>query len=448
MTRLAPGPRGLPLLGSGPDLVRDLVGTFTRGWREHGDVVRFRVPGKELFLLVDPEHVKHVLADNQPIYPKDPQSVGKFEEFVGQGLFTSNGEFHFRHRRLAQPAFQGTRIAGFAPDMVAAAEDLVRDWRPLAWKESTVDIVPEMMRLALTIVMRTLFSTDVSAQAGHIAAAVRTCNAYTNLRLQRFVELPRIGPSRRRREFAAARARLDEFVYALVARRRAQGTDSSRDLLSLYLAARDEQSGYRMSDRQLRDEVVTIFLGGYETTALSLVWTFWLLARHPDVERRVRAELEHVLGGHEPTAADLPRLEYLRAVYAEALRLYPPVWTLSRTPLREDVIGGYRVPRGAQVFISPYLVHRHPGHWPDAERFDPDRFLGKRPGGWAYLPFARGPRVCPGSSIAWLEGPLVLATILRSYRLTVPPTHQVRPRSNVFLYPSGGMPMRIEEVEP
>lgn len=448
--REAPGPRGYPVVGTGPDLVRDLVGTFTAAWREHGDVVRFKLPGKRrMFLIVHPDHIKHVLEDRQPIYPKDPLSVGKFEPFVGQGLFTSNGEFHFRQRRMAQPAFKGSRIAGFGPAMVRSTADLIEGWRPLAERREVVDITPEMMRLALTIVMRTLFSTDVSARAGEIAQAVRTCNAYTNTRLQRFVELPEAWPSKARRDFLAARALLDEFVYGLIADRR-RSQERHDDLLSRFLHAKDDGSGAGMTDKQLRDEVVTIFLGGYETTALSLVWAFSLTSRHPSVERRIRAEVAEVCGDREPLASDLPKLKYLRQVFAEVLRLYPSVWTLSRTPLEDDVIGGYHIPRGSQVFISPYLMHRHPAFWTNPEGFDPGRFATSATGGaplYAYIPFSRGPRLCPGSSVAVLEAPLVIARMFQDYRLTLAPGHVCEPTSNVFLYPRGGMPMRIERAD-
>ncbi|WP_158884512.1 cytochrome P450 [Amycolatopsis anabasis] len=446
---MTPVAAGCPVVGSGPDLVRDLVGTFTRAWREHGDFVRFPLPGgRRMYLAVHPAHIQHVLEDRQPNYPKDPLSIGKFEPFVGQGLFTSNGDFHFRQRRLAQPAFSGARIGAFAPAMVDAAGDLARRWRPVARAGETLDVTGDLFRLALTVVMRTLFSTEVDAVAGKIATAVRTCNAYTNLRLQRFVELPPILPTRARRRFLAARAELDEFVYGLIARRRETG-ESTSDLLGRFLGATDPETGARMSDRQVRDEVVTIFLGGYETTALSLTWTLSLLSRHPEAERRVRDELAEVVGGREPRAEDLPKLKYLRMVYAEALRLYPPVWTISRTPLEDDVIGGHPVERGAQVFLSPYLVHRHPEFWVNPEGFDPERFAGGPTGGvprYAYLPFSRGPRLCPGSSIALLEAPLVLARLLGEFRFSLAPGHRCVPTSNVFLYPEGGMPMRVEEA--
>ncbi|MEV6958161.1 cytochrome P450 [Streptomyces sp. NPDC051207] len=447
--RQAPGPRGYPVVGCGPDLVRDLVGTFTRSWREYGDIVRFRLPGKRaLFLIAHPDHIKHVLDDRQPNYPKDPLSVGKFEPWVGQGMFTSNGEFHFRQRRLAQPAFKGSRISGFGPAMVDATSDLVREWRGRASREETFDITPEMFRLALTIVMQTLFSTDVSSRAGELARAVRICNAYTNVRLQRFVELPQSLPSKARTRFLQARSTLDSFVYGLIADRRRDPAPPD-DLLTRFLNAQDEQTGDRMSDKQLRDEVVTMFLGGYETTALSLVWAFSLMSRYPTSERKARAEIAEVCGDRVPAASDLPKLRYLRAFYQEVLRLYPSVWTMSRSPVEDDEIGGYHIPAGSQVFISPYLMHRHPRFWENPEGFRPERFEKSATGGaplYAYIPFSRGPRLCPGSSVAVLEAPLVIARILQDYRLTLAGGHVCEPTSNVFLYPRGGMPMRLQHA--
>lgn len=448
--RQAPGPQGYPVVGCGPDLVRDLVGTFTRSWREYGDIVRFRLPGKRnLFLIAHPDHIKHVLDDRQPNYPKDPLSVGKFEPWVGQGMFTSNGEFHFRQRRLAQPAFKGSRISGFGPAMVDATSDLVQEWRGRASREETFDITPEMFRLALTIVMQTLFSTDVSSRAGELARAVRICNAYTNVRLQRFVELPQALPSKARTQFLQARSTLDSFVYGLIADRRRDPAPPD-DLLTRFLNAQDEQTGDRMSDKQLRDEVVTMFLGGYETTALSLVWAFSLMSRHPESERKARAEVAEVCGDRVPAASDLPKLRYLRAFYQEVLRLYPSVWTMSRSPIEDDEIGGYHIPAGSQVFISPYLMHRHPKFWENPEGFRPERFEKSATGGaplYAYIPFSRGPRLCPGSSVAVLEAPLVIARILQDYRLTLAGGHVCEPTSNVFLYPRGGMPMRLQHFK-
>ncbi|GAA3645890.1 cytochrome P450 [Lentzea atacamensis] len=440
LAREAPGPRGYPVVGVGPDLARDLVGTFTRAWREHGDVVRFPLPGsRRLFLVNHPDHVRQVLEYKQPIYPKDPLSVGKFEPFVGNGLFTSNGEFHFRQRRLAQPVFKGARVASYAPVMVTAAGELAHRWRDE--RVETVDLTPEMMRLALDIVMRTVFSADLGGRTAEIADAVRTCNAHTNARLQRFVELPgtRLTPAHRR--FVAARALVDGFVHDLIQRRRRDPADRD-DMLSRLLSA----GGRGMTDQHVRDEIVTIFLGGYETTALSLVWTFSLLSRHPAVEDAVRAELSEIVGGRPVADSDLPRLSYLRMVYQEALRLYPPVWTMSRSPIEDDVLGGCRIPRGSQVFISPYLLHRHPEFWDNPEGFQPERFARQRATQqplYSYMPFSRGPRLCPGASIALFEAPLVIARLLQSYRLQLRPGHLCTPTSNVFLYPEGGMPMAL-----
>jgi cytochrome P450 len=449
---LPPAPRGRPVVGNGPDLARDLVQTFIDGWQQAGDTFRFPLPGSSsIYVFVHPDSIQHVLEDAASNYPKLPTHTRKFKLFVGEGLFTSEGEVHEFHRRLAEPVFQRERISSFVPMMVDSTRSMLARWAPLIERGETIDILSEMMNLTLTIVMRTLFSADVGGEAETIAAAVRACNKYVYERLQSVVDLHERLPMPARRRFHENRRVLDDYVYALIQERRSSKTEAD-DLLSRFLRAQDERTGKGMSDIELRDAVVTIFLGGYETTALALTWTFYLLSMHPEVGRQLDAELDEILGDRIPTAEDLKALRFTRMVLLESLRLYPTVFTISRMPLSDDVIDGYHVPAGSQIFLSPYLTHRHPGFWENPEGFDPERFSPERSAArhpLAYFPFSVGPRRCAGFPIAMMEAPLIVALVRRMYRLAVAPGYRPTPVARVFLFPKDGMPMfatRAEDV--
>jgi cytochrome P450 len=449
--RIPPSPPGIPILHNGREFRNDLIQAFVKNWREYGDVVRFVLPGGKLsfYLLAHPDHIEYVLEGNQPNWPKDPKTNANFRPYIGDGLFVSSGDFYVRQRRVAEPAFDKNRISAFAPMMIDTTYAMLDRWKSYADRGQVLDITTEILSLTLTIAMKTLFSADVQAKADTIAEAVRGCTSWVHGRLESRINLPDTWPTPTNRRFQHDRAVLDDFVYGLIAERRNSNEDAG-DLLSKYMATRDEETGETMSDKQLRDEVTTIFLGGYETTALAVIWTFYALSRYPDIQQRVRAELQEVVGDRRPTYDDLPSLPYARRVVMESMRLYPPVWTISRAAINDDTIGGYDFPAGSVVFLSQYVTHRHPDFWENPEGFDPERFTSENMAGrpkYAYFPFSGGLRRCVGYSLAMMEAPLIIALIMQVYRLNLVPDYRAVPQPRIFLFPRDGMPMTLERVE-
>jgi cytochrome P450 len=422
---------------------RDPLGLLTEVAREYGDVARLRIGSASIFLVSHPELVREVLVTRNRGFIKT-MVMRRTKRLLGEGLLTSEGDDHLRQRRLAQPAFHRDRIAGYARTMVDDADRLADGWRD----GEELDAHREMMRLALGIAGKTLFGAEVGgAQAAEIGEALDSA-----LRLFRRALVPFAGlidrlplPSNRR--FFRSRDRLDERIFRMIRQRRASGEDTG-DLLSMLILAEDpEADGATMSDEQVRDEAVTLLLAGHETTANALAWTWYLLARHPAAEAALHAEVDAVLGGGLPTADDLPRLPYTRAVLAESMRLFPPAWVISREAVEELEIGGVVVPRGAMVFLSEWVIHRDPRFWEDPERFLPERWLdglAERLPRFAYFPFGGGPRKCIGEAFAWTEGVLVLATLARRWRLRLLPGQRVEPLPLITLRPRNGIRVRVE----
>jgi cytochrome P450 len=438
-----PDPPGPPKRFPGQHLLmlrRDVLGTLEGLARDYGDVARLKIGPQHLVLVSHPDLIRAVLITEARRFAKG-RGLDRTKRLLGLGLLTSEGDFHLRQRRLAQPAFHKDRIATYADHMVARAEQVGNGWRDGA----TIDLSREMMGLTLSIAGTTLFGADLQAETEEIGAALTEAFElfrvatlpYAEL-LDRFAFLPI------NRRFEAARARLDRTIYRIIAERRASGEDRG-DLLSTLLVARDaEGDGSTMTDLQLRDEILTILLAGHETTANALSWTFYLLAQHPQVEARLHAEVGAVLGQRRGTADDAGRLPYTRAVLAESMRLYPPAWTLGRKPLEDVMLAGYRIPRHALVLMSQWVVHRDPRWWPEPDRFDPERWAPEvqadRPK-LAYFPFGAGTRVCIGEAFAWMEGIIVLATIAQRWMLRVVPGHPVSPLPLITLRPRFGMRM-------
>ena len=394
------------------------------------------------FLVIKPEYIEHVLLTNQKNYGKSHFLRRALGPLLGDGLLISEGEFWRRQRRIAAPAFHNKRIAGFVATMAECTEATLARWRGMT---EPFDVAAEMMGLTLDIIARTMFSKDVRGEVETVRRLTDVVVALppNMLDLLGFPEwLPRRQPPAYRRVIAE----FDAMVARLLTERRADGIDRG-DLLSMLLAARDPETGEGMSDKQLRDEILTIFLAGHETTANALTWTWYLLARHPEAEARLHDELDRVLGGRPPSFADLAELKWTRMVLEEAMRLYPPAHTISRTALGEDRIGGVRVPRGASITISIYVTHRSPNIWPEPERFDPERFAPAAVAGrhrFAYLPFGGGPRICIGSSFAMAEAQVIIAAIAQRYRLRLAPGHVVEPIGLVTLRAKSGVWVTLE----
>jgi cytochrome P450 len=445
--RMPPGPKGHPILGALPDFRRDAVQAVMDGWRQFGDIVRFGGP-VSFYLLAHPDHIKLVLQDRHRNYGHHPMFNAKFTSVFGEGLVTTDGEYWLRQRRLVQPALHRQRIAAFGTLMTEATAAMLDRWQVHAGRGEALDIWSEMTHLSLVNLVKSLFSADWSRDAEAIEASMDLQSRHLNRRLLAVIDLPERVPVPANRRFLEARNALDQIIDRLIAERRRSEVDAG-DLLTMLLQARDEETGEGMSDRQVRDEVKTIFIAGHDTVANGLTWTWYLLSTHPDVGSRLRAELAEVLGGRTPTLDDLPRLRYTAMVIDEALRLYPPLWLVSRAPREDDEIGGYHIPAGVFILLCPYVTHRHPDFWENPEGFDPERFAPERTAGrptFAYFPFAGGPRKCVGENFALMEMQLIVATVAQRYRLDLVPGHPIALRGEVSLSPRHGMLMTLKSL--
>ena len=394
------------------------------------------------FLVNKPEYIEHVLLTNHANYGKSHFVRHMLGPLLGEGLLISEGDFWRRQRRIAAPAFHNRRIADFVATVGSSAEATLARWRDIT---GPFDVSAEMMALTLDIICRTMFSTDVTRD---VAAVRRMMDQVVGVRVGMLdlFGLPNWIPRRQTRTLRRVVAEFEAFVADLLATRRAETVERS-DLLAMLLAARDPETGEGMSDRQLRDEILTIFTAGHETTANALSWVWYLLAQHPDAEARLHDELDRVLGGRTPGFADLAQLKRTRMVLDEAMRLYPPAHGISRTAIREDRIGGVRIPAGATVTVNIYVTHRNPNLWHEPERFDPERFAPANVAQrhrFAYLPFGGGPRVCIGNSFAIAEAQVIIAAIAQHYRLRLAPGHVVEPIGLITLRPKNGVWVTLE----
>jgi cytochrome P450 len=442
--RLPPFAPGTPGVGHLRALRRDRLGFLLSGFVARGDAFVIRVPWMYATVLAHPDQVRHVLQQHHENYGKRTRGFDQIRLFLGNGLLTSEGSFWLRQRRIAQPAFHKQRLAGFASSMVTAAEELVVSWRG----REQLDVSREMMRVTLRIVSETLLGRDVSGEADAVGQAITDLLENVQARMALPFDVPLHWPTPRNRVYHRASSVIDRVMNDVIGERRR--SSGHNDLLAMLMEAVDEETGERMSDMQLRDEAMTIFVAGHETTANNLSWTFYLLSKHPAARRRLHEELASVLGGRSPTVDDLPRLEWTRWVVQESMRLYPPAWIIGRSTVDDDVVpspsGRWFVPRGSLTFISPMLTHRHPDFWDDPEGFDPERFSPARSANrptYAYFPFGGGPRQCIGNGFAMMEAQLLLATIAQRTELDLLPGARIVPEPVVTLRPQHGLPMRV-----
>src|SRR5262245_53524194 len=441
-TVLPPGPSpvipGINLFA----LRRNPIKFLTDLANRYGDLVYFKLGPQPVVMVNNPDYIRDVLVTNNKNFMKG-EGLQRAKRLLGEGLLTSEGEFHLRQRRLAQPAFHRQRIAGYAATMVEYAARACDQWRA----GETRDVAREMMRLTLAIAGKTLFDANVEGEADEIGKALTTTFELFNRLTLPFARLLEHLPLPATRRFQKARERLDATIYRIIDERRGCGEDRG-DLLSMLIAARDEEGdGSGMTDEQLRDEAMTIFLAGHETTANALAWTWYLLSQHPDIEAGFHAEVDEVLKGELPAAEDFPRLRYTEMVFAEAMRLYPPAWIIGRRALGDYQIDGYKIPARSILLMSQYVTHHDARFFPDPFLFEPDRVMPEardtRPK-FSYFPFGGGPRVCIGESFAWMEGTLVLATIAQRFRMRLAPGQPVEMQPLVTLRPKHGMRMILE----
>jgi cytochrome P450 len=424
----------------------DPLERWSRIRAEHGPVSRYRFGLTDSYLLTSAEAVQRVLQENPANYSKHHPTYAMLRRVFGNGLFTSEGEFWLRQRRLAQPAFHRPRLQRMGEAMALAAQEAAARWDDLVPRGEPVSMLREMSRVTLKVVGDALFGAALSSQAAAVAQSWDVLNAQLSERYARMRLLPPVLPTAYDRAFREARRTLLGVVEQIIAERRARPS-SGGDLLALFMEARDEDTGESMTDGQLRDEVVTMLLAGHETTAAALAWTWVLLDQHPAAAATLRAELDRVLGGRPPAASDLSQLPYTRAVIDEAMRVHPPGYILNRRALADDVVCGHRVHAGGSMVISPLVLHRHPAYWEQPDAFVPERWAdeaaeAKRPK-FAYLPFSGGPRQCIGNHFAVMEATLILATLAQRFDARALEGYAPRPEYLVLCRPSEGAPMRL-----
>jgi cytochrome P450 len=452
MSRVDDSVRGLVPRSATPPLfqffrtLRDnMVATYTEEAYER-DIVQRKIFGRWRFLVNEPGAIKHVLLDNAANYQKSEIARRMLEPGLGRGLITSEGETWRRHRRIMSPAFDHRSIASYTSIMSGAARELLAAWSSRGTGAS-LDVAREMMGVTLNIISRTMFSTDSDHIVAIMESSAERYQARMRPNMMDFLGLPAwlAGLGR----MGVVGRTLGEFnveIDRLIKKRSSGPEGGPKDLLARLISARDEQTGGGMTAQEVRDHVITIFTAGYETTAMAMTWTWYLLSQHPAQEAKLHAELHSVLGGRSPNSDDLSKLAYARMVLEESMRLYPPVHTIARAALADDTLAGRHVPKGSIVLIAPWVIHRHRRLWHNPERFDPERFspdqTTARPR-FSYLPFGGGRRICIGAAFAIAEATILLATIAQRYRLRLVSAHPVEPQGLITLRPRGGMMMTL-----
>ncbi len=421
---------------------RERIALLRRMAHTYGDVSEVTLGKQRIVLLTNPDDIRDVLVTHQKLFRKG-QALERAKVLVGDGLLTSEGDLHLKQRRLVQPAFHRARISAYAGAMTGAAMKQQEQWRDGA----TLDANRAMMMITLDIVAATLFGADVGSESSEIGSALDDVFEAFTIGYSPLTPLLDLIPTAKKRRFTAGKKRVDATIDRIIKERRQSGEDTG-DLLSMLLHATDvEGDGTGMSDQQLRDEAITLFIAGHETTANALTWTFLLLARNPIAERALHEEVDRVAGDRMPTMEDLPQLPMTRAVVAESMRLYPPAYIVGRRSTEPYSVGGFDFPTRT-IFLAPqFIVHRDPRWWPEPEKFRPERWLdaaatAARPK-MAYFPFGAGTRICVGEQFAWMEAMLVLATLARRWRIRVDGADpELEPI--ITLRPKGGLSARLE----
>lgn len=436
-----PGPRLFEALPRLLALRHDRINPIVWAHEHYGSLVMFKVAFRRLYLLNEPDAIHELLVTRHRDVIKDTGHQLFLRPVLRNGLLLSEGQTHLKQRRMMQPAFHMERLAAYAEVMAENASSTAAAWH----HSQPIDAIREMMELALGIVAKTLFNTDVKEDSRQVAAAIEDIMEMDSWMLHPLGFILMRLPVQKVRRFRRALNTLDRIVYRIINEHREAGR--AEDLVDMLLGARDEVDGTMMSDEQIRNEVLTLFLAGHETTANTMTWAWRMLADNPEAEAKFHEEVDRVLDGRIPTLADVPQLEYTGRVIAETLRLYPPAYLFGREPVKPIRIAGYRIPKGSQVLVSPYVTHRDPRFFDEPERFDPDRFTDAGSEGrpkFAYYPFGAGPRKCIGERFAQMEAVLVLAAIGRHWRLRATDEHVPDIDPRITLRPRGGMPMVVE----
>lgn len=409
-----------------------------------GDVASFRMGGQQAFFLNHPELIRDLLVVNAHKFVKG-RALQRAKRLLGEGLLTSEKESHLRQRRMMSPSFHRQRIAEYARTMIDYGEKMSNTWQ----HDDVRDIDKEMMHLTLRIVGKTLFNANVEDEADEVGGAMTELIEMFNYLLLPFSELLEKLPIPQARRFNRAKETLDKIIYGIINERRKSGEDKG-DLLSMLLMAQDEDDGATMTDQQVRDECLTLFLAGHETTANALTWTWYLLSNNPQAEKKLHAELDKVLNGRTPTIEDYPNLKYTESVLAESMRLFPPAWALGRLAIEEHEFGGYRIPKNSLTLASMFVLHRDARFWENPSEFIPERWqnlsIKEASQKNIYFPFGGGVRRCIGEQFAWTEGVLLIATLARKWKMRLMPEQKIALNPLMTLRPKYGMKMRIEKI--
>lgn len=454
MSKIAPHAAEIPWFGKGLEFAKDSPNILLKMAQEYGEVVQFHLFGYEIYLVTNPDLVREVLVAKIAQFPKSEFDIQILSKFVGYGLVTANGEAHRRQRQLVQPAFHTNRIQNYAETMVQYTDDTLKGWV----SGETKEISREMAELTMYVVSKTLFDVDrdnMSGMAQQIGQTIHEIQAIANSDFNFPIPIPDWLPTSKNQRRKRAKQVLDATIDGIVAQRRATSIDGQvedrGDLLSMLLLARDD-AGTSLTDDEIREQAATLFIAGHETTSNALTWTWHLLSQYPQIEAKLHTELDQQLGGRLPTVHDLRNLPYTEKIIKESLRLYPPAWVLNGRQATEDTtIGDYHIPKGATIFISPYVLHRLPQYFAQPDLFDPERFAPENEKlipRYAYIPFGAGARVCIGNSFAMMEARLILATIAQRYRLQLAPDQKVTLNPQITLSPKHGLPMHISQRKP
>jgi cytochrome P450 len=437
---LPPGPKGTIVGGNSRQFRAALLNFLLETAREYGPLASFRIGPRRVFLASGPELIEQVLVTDAKRYIKH-FGARAFKPVLGNGLVTSEGAFWHRQRKLIQPAFLKIRVQSYGPIMAELTDQMLDSWSP----GKSVQIDYEFEALTSKIALKTLFDLEDAGDRQRFSGTLKLAFELMNVRLRRIFKLPLWVPTPANLRLRGAVGELDRTVEGFIASGRSR-RDVGDDLLSRLLVAQHED-GTRMSDLQLRDEAMTLYLAGHETTALTLAWSWYLLSQNPNVENKLVSEWQHVLAGATPTADQLHRLPYTAAVIAESMRLYPPVYVIGREATDDLELGGYRVKRGYTVLMSQWVNHRDPGYFPEPEEFRPERWengLAKRIPKFAYYPFGGGQRLCVGSSFALMEAAIILAAVGQRYRFTLDPDAVIGIKPQITLLPANGIPATLE----
>jgi cytochrome P450 len=439
-----PRPKGNFILGNVIEFGKDALGFMTQCAQQYSDIIPLRLGNTKAIFVTNPNYIEQILKDRE-LFGK-AKALKNLHGLLGQGLLVSEGDTWFRQRRLAQPMFHQKRIGSYGEVMVDYANKMLHTWQD----GETRDINAEMMRLTFNIVMKTLFSSDVTEdQADAVAQAMSIAAEWFLARRKSPFALPEQFPTPSNLRYKNALEQMDKHIYKIINQRRASGEDTG-DLLSMMMHARAEDDGSQMSDKQLRDEIATLIFAGHETSANTLAWTWMLLCQYPEVQTKLQQELKEVLGTRAPTFADLSALPYTNMVIKESMRLYPVVWNMVSETTRDCEIGNYHVPAGCTIIMSQWVMHRNPCYFEQPEVFNPERWTGdleKQLSRGVYTPFGDGPRICIGRSFALMESVLLLATIAQKFEMTLIPGQEIIPEATITLQPNKGIKVKIKQRE-